>query len=134
MPGSWRIREHSGTRPVLSCPGSARLPMGSVSFRMADLSSRCFGRLRWASRSLASAWDCTSCSVVFLLPSFLLYGPVVGGFDRDSIIYPLRDGYRDSRDVQRALEALGQIDELLSFHRYAKAFGGSTVLPTLIDS
>ncbi|MDE2485405.1 MAG: DNA mismatch repair protein MutS [candidate division NC10 bacterium] len=72
--------------------------------------------------------------MVFLLPSFLLYGPVVGGFDRDSIIYPLRDGYRDSRDVQRALEALGQIDELLSFHRYAKAFGSSTVLPTLIDS
>jgi dsDNA-specific endonuclease/ATPase MutS2 len=72
--------------------------------------------------------------MVFLLPSFMLYGPIVGGFDRDSIIYPLRDGYRDSRDVQQALEALGQIDELLSFHRYAKAFGGPTVLPSLIDS
>ena len=72
--------------------------------------------------------------MVVLLPSFLLYGPVIGGFDRDSIIYPLRDGYRDSHDVQRALEALGQIDELLSFHRYAKSFGSSTVLPTLIES
>ena len=72
--------------------------------------------------------------MVFLLPSFMLYGPLIGGFDRDSIIYPLRDGYRGSRDVQQALEALGQIDELLSFHRYAKAFGSSTVLPTLIDS
>jgi hypothetical protein len=72
--------------------------------------------------------------MVVLLPSFLLYGPVIGGFDRDSIIYPLRDGYRDSHDVQQALEALGQIDELLSFHRYAKSFGSSTVLPTLIES
>lgn len=72
--------------------------------------------------------------MVFLLPSFMLYGPLIGGFDRDSIIYPLRDGYRDSRDVHQALEALGQIDELLSFHRYAKAFGGPTVLPSLIDS
>lgn len=72
--------------------------------------------------------------MVFLLPSFMLYGPVVGGFDRDSIIYPLRDGYRDSRDVHQAFEALGQIDELLSFHRYAKAFDGPTVLPSLIDS
>jgi DNA mismatch repair ATPase MutS len=72
--------------------------------------------------------------MVFLLPSFLLYGPIVGGFDRDSIIYPLRDGYRTSRDVQQALEALGQIDELLSFHRYAKAFGTATALPALLHS
>ncbi|MGB4781230.1 MutS-related protein [Candidatus Methylomirabilis sp.] len=71
--------------------------------------------------------------LVFLLPSFMLYGPIIGGFDRDSIIYPLRDGYRNSREVQQALEALGQIDELLSFHRYAEAFGSPTVLPTLID-
>ena len=72
--------------------------------------------------------------MVFLFPSFMLYGPLVGGFDRDSIIYPLRDGYRTSRDVQQAIEALGQIDELLSFHRYAKAFGSPTVLPSLLDS
>lgn len=72
--------------------------------------------------------------MVFLLPSFMLYGPIIGGFDRDSIIYPLRDGYRNSRDVQQALEALGQIDELLSFHRYAKAFGSAAVLPGLLDS
>lgn len=72
--------------------------------------------------------------LIFLFPSVMLYGPLIGGFDRDSIIYPLRDGYRHSRDVQQALEALGGIDELLSFHRYAKAFGSSTVLPTLLDS
>lgn len=72
--------------------------------------------------------------IVFLLPSFMLYGPLFGGFDRDSIIYPLRDGYRDSRDVQQAFEVLGQLDELLSFRRYANAFGSATVLPTLIDS
>src|SRR5574337_459544 len=72
--------------------------------------------------------------MVFLVPSFMLYGPLVGGFDRDSIIYPLRDGYRTSRDVQQALEALGQLDELLSFYRYAKTFSSPTVLPTLVDS
>src|SRR5574337_16443 len=72
--------------------------------------------------------------MTLLLPSVLLYGPLIGGFDRDSIIYPVRDGYRESHDVQQALETLGQIDELLSFHRYAKSFGSSTVLPTLIDA
>lgn len=72
--------------------------------------------------------------MVFLLPSFMLYGPLIGGFDRDHIIYPLRDEYKASRDVQQALEALGQLDELLSFHRYARAFGSPMVLPELLDS
>jgi len=72
--------------------------------------------------------------IVVLPPSLLLYGPLIGGFDRDSTIHPLRDGYRDSHDVQEAVEALGQIDELLSFHRYAKAFGSAAVLPGLLES
>ncbi len=72
--------------------------------------------------------------MTLLLPVVLLYGPLIGGFDRDSIIYPLRDGYRDSHDVQQTLEALGRIDELLAFHRYAKAFGSPAVLPELLDS
>ena len=66
-----------------------------------------------------------------LLPGFLLYIPAVGGFDRESFIYPLRNGYKKSAEVQHTLDALGKLDELLSFHRYAKAFGSSMILPTV---
>jgi hypothetical protein len=69
-----------------------------------------------------------------LLPGFLLYVPAVGGFDRESIIYPLRNDYRKSAEVQHTLDAMGKLDELLSFHRYAKVFGSSMILPTITDS
>lgn len=73
---------------------------------------------------------------VFLLNPFgmMTYPPIVGSFDRFTFIYPLRDGYRNSRDVQNTLDSLGKIDELLSFHRYAESFGSPTVLPEIVDS
>lgn len=70
---------------------------------------------------------------MFLLPFALLYFPVVGGFDRDSCIYPLRDIFRKSPEVQEAVDALGQVDELLGFLRYAEAEGGIMTLPRLLE-
>ncbi|HLF98006.1 MAG TPA: DNA mismatch repair protein MutS [Methylococcaceae bacterium] len=70
---------------------------------------------------------------MFLLPFALLYFPVVGGFDRDSCIYPLRGIFRKSPEVQAAVDALGQVDELLGFLRYAEAEGGVTTLPRLLE-
>jgi len=70
---------------------------------------------------------------IFLSPILLIYFPIAGGFDRDSCIIPLRNEFRSSEDVGRALDALGQLDELFSFMTFADVFGHSTVLPELID-
>ena len=70
---------------------------------------------------------------IFLAPLMLLYFPIVGGFDRDKCIIPLRNEFRTSSEVGEALDALGQLDELLSFIKFADEFGHGMVLPTLID-
>ncbi|MEQ1637982.1 MAG: DNA mismatch repair protein MutS [Methylococcales bacterium] len=62
---------------------------------------------------------------IFLVPLLLVYMPIVGGYDRDNAIIPLRNGYRQSPAVGETLDALGQLDELLSFIRYAEAYGNS---------
>lgn len=71
---------------------------------------------------------------IFLTPLLLLYFPMVGGFDRDHCIVPLRNIYKSSPVVAKTLDALGQLDELLSFLKFADNFGHDVVLPTLIDS
>jgi len=71
---------------------------------------------------------------LFLLPLGLVYIPIVGGFDRDGFIYPLRNFFKRSPEVAGALDALGGIDELLSFIRYREAFGHPCVLPELAGS
>ena len=71
---------------------------------------------------------------LFLLPISLLYIPMVGSFDRDGCIYPLRDIFRRSPEVQRALDALGFLDELLGIIRFKEAFGHPMVLPELIEA
>ncbi|MDO9105413.1 MAG: DNA mismatch repair protein MutS [Methylovulum sp.] len=71
---------------------------------------------------------------IFLTPLLLLYFPIVGGFDRDHCIIPLRNLFKSSPAVAQTLDALGQLDELLSFLKFADNFGHETVLPTLINS
>ena len=71
---------------------------------------------------------------IFFTPLLLLYFPLVGGFDREHGIIPLRNIYKNSAAVGETLDALGQLDELLSFLKFAENFGHDTVLPTLIDS
>jgi len=72
-------------------------------------------------------------ATIFFVPLLLVYYPVVGSFDRDSCIIPLRNVFKNSPDVAETLDALGQLDELLSFIKFADAFGSSVVLPVLIE-
>lgn len=71
---------------------------------------------------------------IFFVPFLLVYYPIVGGFDRDSCIIPLRNEFRASPEVAETLDALGQLDELLSFIEFADAFGGNMALPELVDA
>jgi hypothetical protein len=73
-------------------------------------------------------------ATIFFVPLLLVYYPVVGSFDRDSCIIPLRNEFKNSPDVAETLDALGQLDELLSFIKFADVFGTSMVLPKLVDA
>ena len=71
---------------------------------------------------------------LFLLPVSFVYIPIVGGFDRDSCIYPLRTIFKRSEDVQNTLDSLGKLDELLSFQRFKEAFGHPVTLPGIVEA
>jgi DNA mismatch repair protein MutS len=71
---------------------------------------------------------------LFLAPLALLYIPIVGGFDRDGCIYPLRKIFKESPDVQNALDTLGKLDELLSFLKLKESFGHPMTLPKIVDA
>ena len=73
-------------------------------------------------------------AAIFFVPLLLAYLPIVGGFDRDSCIIPLRNEFKKSPEVAETLDALGQLDELLSFINFADGFGGNMVLPELLDA
>jgi hypothetical protein len=70
---------------------------------------------------------------LFVLPISFLYFPIVGGFDRDGCIYPLREIFKKSPDVASVLDRLGQLDELVSFLRYRAAVPHPVCLPDLLD-
>lgn len=72
-------------------------------------------------------------ATIFFVPLLLVYYPVVGSFDRDSCIIPLRKIYKNAPEVAQALEALGQLDELLSFIKFAGVFDNPVVLPQLVE-
>lgn len=66
-------------------------------------------------------------------PVFPIILLAMGVSDRDSIIYPLRKQFRESPELARAIEALGLLDELLSFYRYGQACTWDKVLPEIVD-
>lgn len=70
---------------------------------------------------------------LFLLPLGGAYTPIVGNYDRDRFIYPLRKWFREDEAVHQFLESLGYLDELLSMHRYAADFGHPVCLPEILD-
>jgi len=72
-------------------------------------------------------------ATIFFVPLLLVYYPVIGSFDRDSCIIPLRNEFKNSPEVAETLDALGQLDELLSFIKFADAFGSPVVLPNLVE-
>ena len=71
--------------------------------------------------------------ILLVSPLLLVYIPLVGGFDRDSCIIPLRNSFKTAPEVAETLDALGQLDELLSFIKFSVAFGHDTVLPNLFE-
>ncbi len=71
---------------------------------------------------------------IFLGPLLLLYFPIVGGYDRDNCIIPLRNLYKQAEPLAEVLDGLGQLDELLAFMKFADTFPYDTVLPTLEDA
>lgn len=71
---------------------------------------------------------------IFLTPFLLLYFPLVGGFDRDNCIKPLRKIYKECQDVADVLDVLGQLDELLSFVSEAENSTHDMVLPHFINA
>ncbi len=77
--------------------------------------------------------DSISIASVFFLPLALAYIPVIGGYDRDHCIIPLRNIYKNSQALGELLDGLGQLDELLAFIKYADAYGSETVLPQMHD-
>ncbi|MGZ8189227.1 MAG: MutS-related protein [Methylosarcina sp.] len=76
----------------------------------------------------------TPAQIIFFAPLLLVYFPIVGGYDRDNCIIPLRNQFKNSEAVGAALDALGQLDELLSFVKFAEDFGSSMVMPDLVDA
>lgn len=93
-----------------------------------------FSLTTFGSAALDFSFSISPVYLFYFLPLFLLYIPLVGSFDRDSCIYPLRDRYRSSEETHLALETLGKIDELLSFYRYGQSFGSAVSLPKLIEA
>lgn len=75
--------------------------------------------------------DGISVASVFFLPLMLAYIPVVGGYDRDNCIIPLRKRFKDSEALGELLDGLGQLDELLSFIKYAESYGSDMGLPEM---
>ena len=75
--------------------------------------------------------DGISVASVFFLPLILAYIPVVGGYDRDNCIIPLRNRFKNSEALGEMLDGLGQLDELLAFIKYAEDYGSDTVLPEM---
>ncbi len=71
---------------------------------------------------------------ILVSPLLLLYYPIVGGFDRDNFIMPLREIFKNSSELGSMLEALGKLDELLSIVKFAENFPHPTVMPSLLES
>ncbi|PHS73212.1 MAG: DNA mismatch repair protein MutS [Cycloclasticus sp.] len=75
-------------------------------------------------------------TVFALIPFILLvfYVPMVGDFDKDAFIVPLRRIYARSEEVENVVHVIGQLDELMSYHRYAENCEHTTILPTMTVS
>ena len=78
--------------------------------------------------------DQTAYTTLFPIIPFILlvfYIPIVGDFDKDSFFIPLRHIYAGSENTEKAIRALGLLDELMSYHQYSKNCVNKTVLPSM---
>ncbi len=74
--------------------------------------------------------------LVLLLPMALVffYVPTVSEFDKYTFFIPLKRLFSSSKEVEKAVNAVGRLDELLSYHYYASNNVHATVLPTMVAS
>jgi len=72
-------------------------------------------------------------SGILLAPAALVYFPFIGSYDRDNCIRPLRDEFKKSQELGDALDALGQLDELLAFIKYSEKYGSDMILPSMTE-
>jgi len=68
----------------------------------------------------------------------ILYTPIIYGFpekfDGRYFVSPLKEVYKEDSNIRRGIQALGMIDELLSFYEYAKVMRGDMILPHVSPS
>lgn len=83
--------------------------------------------------SLLSDQDAAYFTLFLVIPFVFLvfYIPIIGDFDKESFIIPLRNIYVESERTEKAIRAIGLIDELMSYHHYAKNCVHKTVLPRM---
>ena len=71
--------------------------------------------------------------LVLTVPVFPIVLLAMGASDRDSVIYPLRRHFRESSELAKVVEAVGLLDELLSFYRYRQSSNADMVLPKVLN-
>jgi len=68
----------------------------------------------------------------------ILYTPIIYGFpetfDRRYFLSPLKEVYKENSDIRRGIQALGMIDELMSFYEYSKAMERGMTLPHVSEA
>ncbi len=72
-------------------------------------------------------------SGAIMAPLLLVYFPVIGSYDRDNCIIPLRDEFKKSQVLGDALDALGQLDELLSIIKFSEKYTSASILPDMTE-
>ena len=75
-----------------------------------------------------------SLSSFFMFMIILFYLPVVGSLDRDHVIYPFRKLLLKAGEVEKAVQGVGQLDELMSFYQYFAANRHKACVPELRDA
>lgn len=55
-------------------------------------------------------------------------------YDKHYFFEPLRDMYVADEDLRRGIEAVGKIDELLSFHKYSETLDDYATIPVVTDN
>lgn len=72
--------------------------------------------------------------MILTVPMIPIIAQAVSSSDLNSVIYPLQKLFRKSPELAKAMEALGIIDELLSWRRYAQSVSGEMVLPEILEA
>ena len=72
--------------------------------------------------------------LLMVFPLFFLTIVMIGSFDRDQFIAPLGKKLRKEPEMQSVLDALAEIEILLTHDKFAQQFPGNVCLPTIIEA